>query len=150
MARLSFPVHFNSQAQFQWYPRGLKNGFKRLFGGGENSINTCRFHRRSNLDLRQSNLYNHRHRENTGKNIWSYDSTIVVYDDGVETTEEYRVSRLTGSVTFDSVDAGRVITVSGEYTVPTTVATAKYHGIGRVHCSNYGSDSKGLHFQRHR
>jgi hypothetical protein len=61
----------------------------------------------------------------TGKNIWSYDSTIVVYDDGVETTEEYTVSKLTGSVTFDSVDAGRVITVSGEYTVPTTVATAK-------------------------
>ena len=60
----------------------------------------------------------------TGKNIWDYDSTVVVKDDGTITSEVYTISRLTGSITFDSVDATRVITITGEYTVPTTVATA--------------------------
>jgi len=62
---------------------------------------------------------------NASKVLWDLDTAVVVEDGGVPTTETYTLSRLTGTVTFGSVDAGRVITVTGAYVATTTVATAK-------------------------
>jgi len=61
----------------------------------------------------------------TNKKIWAYDSTIVVEDATIPTTESYTLNRLDGSVTFESADAGRVITVTGDYVLLTTVAEAR-------------------------
>lgn len=61
----------------------------------------------------------------TAKAIWDIDSSIVVEDGGVPTSEAYTLSRLTGKVTFETVDAGRVITVTGDYVALATVAEAK-------------------------
>ena len=62
---------------------------------------------------------------NSSKILWDLDTEIIVEDGGTPTTEKYTLSRLTGSVTFDTVDAGRVITVTGAYVVTTTIAEAK-------------------------
>lgn len=62
---------------------------------------------------------------NAAKVLWDIDTTLVVEDGGVPTTETYTVSWLTGTVTFGSVDAGRVITVTGAYVSASTVTAAK-------------------------
>lgn len=62
---------------------------------------------------------------NTAKQIFDYDTEIVVEDSAVATTEDYIVNRLDGSVTFESVDAGRVITFTGKYVTLTTITEAK-------------------------
>lgn len=61
----------------------------------------------------------------TAKRIWDLNTAIVVEDAGVPTTESYTLNRLTGEVVFVTVDAGRVITVTGAYVVLTTVAESK-------------------------
>lgn len=66
----------------------------------------------------------------TDKTLWDLETEIVVEDGGVATTEDYTVSRLTGTVTFDSVDAGRTITVTGAYVTPTEIAQAKSYSLG--------------------
>ena len=58
------------------------------------------------------------------KRIIAYESTPTVKDGGTTTVEEYTISKLSGTITFDSVDAGRVITISGSYVVLSTVAEA--------------------------
>lgn len=65
---------------------------------------------------------------NTGKSLWDVDTTLVVEDGGVPTTENFTISYLNGTVTFESADAGRVITVTGAYVTTTTVAEAKSFG----------------------
>lgn len=57
----------------------------------------------------------------SNKAIFDYDTTLIVLDDGIATTEEYTLSKLNGTVTFDSVDATRVITLTGAYVTLTTV-----------------------------
>lgn len=61
----------------------------------------------------------------TAKRIWGFDSTIIVEDAAVPTTEDYTINRFNGTITFDSEDGGRVITVTGDYVLLTTVAEAK-------------------------
>jgi len=61
----------------------------------------------------------------TNKNIFDFDTTVIVLDSGVATTEANTVSKLTGVVAFESVDAGRVITLSGSYVALTSLAQAK-------------------------
>jgi len=61
----------------------------------------------------------------TSKRIWDLNTAVVVKDDTTVTTEDYAVTYLTGTIEFDSVDAERVITVSGGYVTPATVATGK-------------------------
>jgi len=63
----------------------------------------------------------------TAKRIIALDATVVVEDGGVPTTEDYTLSRLANNdinVTFGTVDAGRVITITGEYVVLSTITTA--------------------------
>ena len=62
---------------------------------------------------------------NAAKRIWDYATALVVEDGGSPTVESYTVNGLNGTVTFESADAGRVITVTGAYVVLTTLATAK-------------------------
>ena len=59
------------------------------------------------------------------KDIWALDSTIVVKDNAIVTIEKFTISRLTGTITFGTVDAGRIITVSGDYVLLTSVAQSK-------------------------
>lgn len=52
----------------------------------------------------------------TTKRVWDRTVTITVEEDGVATEESYTVNRLTGAITFDSVDALRGdVTVTGSY-----------------------------------
>src|SRR5690606_29526727 len=52
-------------------------------------------------------------------------AAVVVYEDGVETTEKYTLERLNGKVIFDTVDANRgSITIDCAYLPATTVAYA--------------------------
>jgi hypothetical protein len=54
--------------------------------------------------------------DDSTKELWDLDATIVVYEDGIETTEEYTLNRLKGEVTFTTIDGTRgVVTVDGEY-----------------------------------
>jgi len=62
---------------------------------------------------------------NTSKTVFDFDTDLVVLDGGTATTESYTVSKLTGTVTFESVDAGRAITLTGAYVLLTSVAQAK-------------------------
>jgi len=62
---------------------------------------------------------------NTTKRIFDYDTTLIVEDAAVPTTENYTVSKLNGTVTFDSIDAGRVITFTGKYVTLVNVVEAK-------------------------
>ena len=61
----------------------------------------------------------------TAKDIWAFNSTITVLDSAVPTVEDFSVNRLNGTVTFGSVDGGRVITLTGTYVTLTDVAEAK-------------------------
>lgn len=61
---------------------------------------------------------------NTAKRIMDINTTLVVDDSAVPTTENYKVNYLTGAITFDSADAGRVITLDGAYLTPSAIATA--------------------------
>lgn len=59
------------------------------------------------------------------KLIWDRTAEITVYEDGVETTEDYEINRLTGTITFDTVNATRGdITADGDYLPLQTVAEA--------------------------
>ena len=49
----------------------------------------------------------------------------TVYDGGVQTIEDYTINYLNGKITFSTVDADRVITISGKY-VPLTTAAYAY------------------------
>lgn len=61
---------------------------------------------------------------NASKRIWNYNSVIVVKDSGVVTTEKYTISRLTGSVVFETA-VSRVITITGDYVLLTDVVQGK-------------------------
>lgn len=59
------------------------------------------------------------------KQVLDIKTEPTVYDGGVETTEDYAINYLNGTVTFDTVDAGRgAITVSGKYLPMATAAYA--------------------------
>ena len=62
---------------------------------------------------------------NATKLFWDLETPVIVKDGGVVTIENYTLSRLTGKVLFDVVNATRDITVSGKYVALTTVAQAK-------------------------
>lgn len=51
------------------------------------------------------------------------DGAFVVYDGGVETTEDYEIDYIQGGVQFATADT-RTITISGAYLTMSTVATA--------------------------
>jgi hypothetical protein len=61
--------------------------------------------------------------DNTAKRYIDLNTAVVVKDSAVVTTENYKVDYLNGKVTFATAVA-RVITISGAYMVPTTIATA--------------------------
>lgn len=61
---------------------------------------------------------------NSAKRIIDLNTTLVVKDDGTTTTEKFTVNYLTGTIAFKTVDAGRVITITGAYLTPSTIATA--------------------------
>ena len=59
-----------------------------------------------------------------------YKAEIVVYDDGVETLEDYEVKRLSGKVVFATIDSARgVITVDGSYLPLVVVAKAHEYSL---------------------
>lgn len=59
---------------------------------------------------------------NADKRILPLNATITVEEDGVTTAESYTLNRLSGTVTFNSIDAARgVVTVSGQY-LPLSIA----------------------------
>jgi len=68
----------------------------------------------------------------SAKRIIDLNTAIVVEDSTVTTTEKYTIDYLNGKITFDSVDAGRAITVTGAYLTPTTVATADEYSFNGV------------------
>lgn len=50
------------------------------------------------------------------KKVWDREAEITVYEDGVETEEDFTVNRLTGTITFENEDSTRGnITADGEY-----------------------------------
>lgn len=60
------------------------------------------------------------------KSVWDPDTDVTVYDDAVESIEAYTINRLTGEITFPTVDAGRgPITADGDYLPLSRVAKAK-------------------------
>lgn len=62
----------------------------------------------------------------SAKRILDLNTVIVVKDDGVITTENYEISYLDGTITFDTADVARgPITITGSYLTPATVGTAK-------------------------
>lgn len=64
--------------------------------------------------------------DDTSKEIWDPEAVITVYEDGVETTEDYSLNRLKGTIVFDSADAGRgAVTADGEY-LPLSAVTQAY------------------------
>lgn len=59
---------------------------------------------------------------NTTKRVWDRATTLVVKVGGVTTVESYTFNRLTGKVTFATLDAGRgTVTLTGAY-LPLSVA----------------------------
>lgn len=58
---------------------------------------------------------------NAAKRIIALGAAITVEDGGAATAESYTVNRLNGTITFSTVDATRVITVTSQY-VPLSVA----------------------------
>lgn len=68
----------------------------------------------------------------TAKRVWDRTATITVEEDGVPTVESYTVNRLTGTVTFATVDALRgAVTVTGQYLPLTDAATAHRYSTSR-------------------
>ena len=59
---------------------------------------------------------------NAIKRVLDRDTTPTVLDGGVETVESYTVNKLNGTITFGSIDATRVITVTSKY-LPMSTAT---------------------------
>lgn len=57
------------------------------------------------------------------KRVLFYSGTVVVKDNGVVTTEKYKLNRVNGSVTFSTSNA-RVITIDASYVPLTQVASA--------------------------
>lgn len=76
------------------------------------------------------------------KRVWCRTCTIVVEDGGVPTVEDYVINRLTGTVTFEVVDATRVITVTGEY-LPMSVAAECFDYSYTIDASNQDSTEFG-------
>lgn len=69
---------------------------------------------------------------NAAKQVWDRTATITVEEDGVATVESYTVNRLTGTITFDDVDALRgVVTVTGQYLPLSEAATAHRYSHAR-------------------
>lgn len=60
----------------------------------------------------------------SSKRIWGFNSTIIVEDSTVPTTEKFTINRLNGTVTFETATS-RTITVTGDFVFLTTVAEAK-------------------------
>ena len=65
---------------------------------------------------------------NSAKRIMDLNTTVVVEDSAVLTTENYRVDYLNGTIIFDTATS-RTITVTGAYVTPTTAATARSYSI---------------------
>ena len=60
----------------------------------------------------------------SSKSLWDLNTAITVEDSATPTTESFTISRLTGTITFETA-VSRTITVTGAFVVPTLVATAK-------------------------
>lgn len=59
---------------------------------------------------------------NAAKRVLDRDTTPTVLDGGIATTEDYTINKLSGVITFETVDVSRVITVTGKY-MPMSTAT---------------------------
>lgn len=59
------------------------------------------------------------------KRIFDLNTAIIVKDDGTATTESYDIDYINGIIGFGTIDATRVITVTGAYVTPVEAATAK-------------------------
>lgn len=62
---------------------------------------------------------------NAAHRVIDWASALTVLDGGVETVEDYSINYLNGTITFDSVDGDRVITLTGKYR-PMSVAAYAY------------------------
>lgn len=63
--------------------------------------------------------------DDENKQVWDRTAEIKVYEDGTETTEEFKVNRLIGSIIFKDEDVGRgTITADGEYLPMQVIAEA--------------------------
>ena len=62
---------------------------------------------------------------NATKRILDLNTAIIVEDDGTVTTESYDIDYINGIIGFETIDATRVITVTGAYVTPVEAATAK-------------------------
>lgn len=81
------------------------------------------------------------------KRVWDRATTPTVLDDGIATTESYTVNKLTGTITFATVDALRgVVTVTGKY-LPMTTATYAHEfsynrGVDLMEVNKFGDTHK--------
>jgi hypothetical protein len=84
--------------------------------------------------------------DDTSKRVWDRDTTPTIYDDGVETSEDYTVNKLEGTITFESADEIRVITVSGKYLPMSTASYAHEYsyarGVDLIDVSKFGDTYK--------
>lgn len=70
----------------------------------------------------------------TSKRLWDIQTDVVVKDGGIETTEDYSINYLTGTVTFETATT-RTITVSGAFVTASDVASGKsfsFNGVNDV------------------
>lgn len=78
----------------------------------------------------------------TALRVWDRAATITVEDGGVAVdpvADPYTVNRLAGKIIFETSDAGRVITVSGDYLPLSTLAEG--HSVDFTRMANNGDDS---------
>ena len=78
---------------------------------------------------------------NADKRVLDYSETITVDDGGSPTAESYTLNRLSGTVTFDSVDT-RTITIDGYYLPMSTAAYAHSDSIN-VACDILNTEKYG-------
>jgi len=69
---------------------------------------------------------------NAVKQVLDRETAPTVFDGGVATAEDYTVNYLNGTITFDTDDDTRVITVTGKYLPMTTAAYAHSLSISRA------------------
>lgn len=84
--------------------------------------------------------------DDTTKRVWCRTCTITVEEDGSPTGENYTINRLTGTITFATVDVGRgTITVTGEY-LPLSNAAESYEYSYALEATNLDSTTFGNEF----
>lgn len=81
--------------------------------------------------------------DDESKEIWGAFSTITVYDNGIEITDDFTLNRLTGQIIFETADS-REITADGEYLPLSIIGEAFAYGYTlsaeNVETTRFGSE----------